>query len=106
MADLGAVAVGANCEQGPSVMRPLLREMRAATKVPIAAQPSAFQTNDEVQSFTRLPQFPDALETIQISRAEFTNFGKSARNEAIGYIGGCCGCNAAYIRAIADGLES
>src|SRR5205085_4424641 len=44
MADLGAVAVGANCEQGPSVMLPLLREMRGATNVPIAAQPAAFET--------------------------------------------------------------
>jgi betaine-homocysteine S-methyltransferase len=86
-------------------MLPLLREMRAATKVPIAAQPSAFQTPGEIQSFTRLPQFPDALETIQLSRAEFIDFGKSARNENIGYIGGCCGCNAAYIRAINDGLQ-
>lgn len=106
MADLGAVAVGANCEQGPAVMQPLLREMRAACDVPIAAQPSAFGTTAECQSFTRLPQFPDALETIQLSRVEFENFGKSARAEGLGFVGGCCGCNAAYIRAIADGLAS
>jgi betaine-homocysteine S-methyltransferase len=105
MADLGAVAVGANCEQGPAVMLPMLREMRKATKIPIAAQPAAFQAAGAVQSFTRLPQFPDALETIQLPRAEFTAFAKSARDEGIGYIGGCCGCNAAYIRALADGLE-
>src|ERR1051325_4737903 len=106
MADLGAVAVGANGEQGPAVMLPLLREMRKATNVPIAAQPAAFQTPGEVQSFTRLPQFPDALESIQLPRAEFIAFAKSARNEGIGYIGGCCGCNAAYIRPLADGLGS
>jgi betaine-homocysteine S-methyltransferase len=104
MADLGAVAVGANCEQSPSVMLPLLREMRNAANVPIAAQPAAFFTTREIQSFTRLPQFPDALETIQTSRDEFTQFGRTARAEGIGYIGGCCGCNAAYIRAISDGL--
>src|ERR1041385_8997404 len=79
MADLGAVAVGANCEQGPAVMLPLLREMRQGTNVPIAAQPAAFQTTGEVQSFTRLPQFPDALESIQLPRAEFIAFAKSAR---------------------------
>lgn len=106
MADLGAVAVGANCEQGPAVMQPLLREMRAASSVPIAAQPSAFETTAECQSFTRLPQFPDALETIQLSRAEFESFGNTARAEGLGFVGGCCGCNAAYIRAIADGLAS
>lgn len=105
MADLGAIAVGANCEQGPEVMGPLLRQMRDACKVPIAAQPSAFKTTAECQCFTRLPQFPDELETIQLSRREFEAFGKSARAEGIGYIGGCCGCNAAYIRAISDGLH-
>jgi betaine-homocysteine S-methyltransferase len=104
MADLGAAAVGANCEQGPAVMRALLREMRAACDVPVAAQPAAFRTTAECQCFTRLPQFPDELETIQLSRKEFVEFGRSARAEGVGYIGGCCGCNAAYIRAIADGL--
>jgi len=104
MADCGAIAVGANCEQGPNLMLKLLREMRAASPVPIAAQPAAFKTTDEVQCFTRLPQFPDSLETIQLSREEFIQFGKSARAEGIGYIGGCCGCNAAYIRSISDGL--
>src|SRR5207249_2566587 len=41
MADLGAIAVGANCEQEPRRMLPLLREMRAAVDVPLAAQPAA-----------------------------------------------------------------
>jgi betaine-homocysteine S-methyltransferase len=104
MADLGAIAVGANCEQDPARMLPLLREMRAAISVPLAAQPSAFRTTDQCHSFTRLAQFPDDLETIQISRGCFEEFGQAARKEGIGYIGGCCGCNAAYIRALADGL--
>lgn len=103
MADLGAIAVGANCEQNPKRMLPLLREMRAATNVPLAAQPSAFHTTEECHSFTRLPAFPDDLETIQVSRSEFIHFGQAAKSEGIGYLGGCCGCNAAYIRALARG---
>src|SRR5688572_24526426 len=99
MADLGAIAVGANCEQDPKRMLQLLREMRAATNVPLAAQPAAFHTTEECHSFTRLPAFPDNLETIQISRSEFVDFGKVARDEGIRYLGGCCGCNAAYIRS-------
>jgi betaine-homocysteine S-methyltransferase len=107
MAGLGAIAVGANCEQEPKRMLPLLREMReAAPGVPLAAQPAAFRTFDECHSFTRLPAFPDELETIQISRREFEEFGASAKNEGIGYAGGCCGCNAAYIRALARGESS
>lgn len=106
MTDLGAVAVGANCEQDPKRMLPLLREMRGATSLPLAAQPAAFRTTDQVHSFTKLPAFPDELETIQISRREFVEFGKLARSEGIGYAGGCCGCNAAYIKALAAGLEA
>ena len=104
LADRGAVAVGANCEQEPTRMLPLLREMRQATKIPIAAQPAAFRTTADCHCFTRQPAFPDNLETIQVSRNEFVEFGKIARAEGIGYVGGCCGCNAAYVRALADGL--
>jgi betaine-homocysteine S-methyltransferase len=104
MADLGAIAVGANCEQDPKRMLPLLQAMRAAVNVPLAAQPAAFHTTDTCHSFTRLPAFPDDLETIQVSRQEFEAFGRLAKAEGIGYVGGCCGCNAAYIRALAWGL--
>jgi len=104
MADLGAVAVGANCEQEPGRMLPLLREMRATANVPIAAQPAAFRTTDDCHCFTRQPAFPDDLETIQVSRREFEEFGRVAKAEGVGYAGGCCGCNPAYIRALADGL--
>lgn len=106
MAEKGASAVGANCEQEPRRMRPLIREMRAAVSIPVAAQPAAFRTTDDCHCFTRQPAFPDDLETIQISRREFLEFGEWARAEGISYVGGCCGCNAAYIRALVRGLES
>jgi betaine-homocysteine S-methyltransferase len=105
MAELGALAVGANCEQDPKRMLPLLRAMRSATDLPLAAQPAAFRTTDQCHSFTRLPEFPDDLETIQVSRSQFLDFGRVARAEGIGYLGGCCGCNAAYIRSLAQGLK-
>jgi betaine-homocysteine S-methyltransferase len=59
---------------------------------------------ESCHSFTRLPAFPDDLETIQVSRSEFVNFGKVAESEGIGFLGGCCGCNAAYIRSLARGV--
>ena len=105
MADGGAIAVGANCEQEPDRMLQLLREMRSAVKVPLAAQPAAFRTTDETPCFTKMPQFPDELETIQISRRKFEDFGRFARAEGIGFVGGCCGCNPAYINALRRGLE-
>ena len=105
MADLGAIAVGANCEQDPGRMLPLLREMRAAVPIPLAAQPAAFRTTEQCHSFTRQAAFPDDLETIQVSRGEFEAFGRQAKAEGLGYVGGCCGSNAAYIRALARGLD-
>jgi betaine-homocysteine S-methyltransferase len=106
MAELGAIAVGANCEQDPGRMLPLLRQMRDAVDVSLAAQPAAFRTTDECHSFTRQAAFPDDLETIQVSRREFVEFGRAASSEGIGYVGGCCGCNPAYIRALAAGLAA
>jgi betaine-homocysteine S-methyltransferase len=105
MAAAGARLVGANCEQEPRRMLAVLREMRAAVDVPLAAQPAAFLSTDETPCFTRLPQFPDELETIQASREEFSDFARIAKAEGVGYVGGCCGCNAAYIRALASGVH-
>ncbi len=104
MADAGAIAVGANCEQEPERMLTILREMREAVIVPIAAQPAMFRTTTETPCFTRLPEFPDGMEAIQLPRSEFEAFASRANSEGIQYVGGCCGCNAAYIRAAARGL--
>jgi betaine-homocysteine S-methyltransferase len=104
MAAAGAHLVGANCEQEPKRMLTVLREMRAAVDIPLAAQPAAFRTTDETPCFTRLPQFPDEMETIHVARKEFSEIGRIAKAEGIGYIGGCCGCNAAYIRALGNGI--
>ena len=104
MVDAGADVVGANCEQEPERMLTIIREMRKAVSVPIAAQPAAFRTNDTIPCFTRLPQFPDELESIQLPRSSFAHFAQQAISEGIQFLGGCCGCNAAYIHAFASGL--
>ena len=87
-------------------MLSILQEMRAVATVPLAAQPAAFRTTNETPCFTRLPEFPDALETIQVARQEFTDFANRATTEGIGYLGGCCGCNASYVQAMARGLAN
>jgi betaine-homocysteine S-methyltransferase len=106
MAGAGAHAVGANCEQEPERMLSILREMRKAVSVPIAAQPAAFRTTDAMPCFTRLPEFPDGMEQIQLPRSAFEKFAAQASSEGIQFVGGCCGCNAAYIRAAARGLDA
>jgi betaine-homocysteine S-methyltransferase len=106
MVDAGAAAVGVNCEQEPDRMLALTRAMRKAVSVPIAAQPAAFRTTDATPCFTRLPQFPDEMEAIQLPRTAFESFAERARAEGIQFLGGCCGCNAAYIHAFARGLAA
>jgi betaine-homocysteine S-methyltransferase len=105
MVDSGAEIVGVNCEQEPEQMLKILRRMRSAVNVPIAGQPATFRTRDDMPCFTKLPQFPDELEAIQLPRNAFQEFGSLASAEGIQYVGGCCGCNAAYIRAAAKGLK-
>lgn len=104
MADAGAAAVGANCEQEPSRIVALVKAMGAAAGVAMAAQPAAFRTTDETPCFTKMPQFPDELETIQVARRDFEAFGRMAVENGFRFVGGCCGCNAAYIRALAAGI--
>ncbi len=106
MVDAGAAVVGANCEQEPERMLAIVREMRNAVSVPIAAQPAAFRTTDATPCFTRLPQFPDEMEAIQLPRKSFESFATIAKSEGIQFLGGCCGCNAAYIHAFSRGLAS
>src|SRR5438094_921014 len=86
---INQAAVRPNCEQEPKRMLPLLREMRTAVNVCIAAQPAAFRTSEDCHCFTRQSAFPDDLETIQVSRREFEEFGRVAKTEGIGYVGGC-----------------
>ncbi|HYI23971.1 MAG TPA: homocysteine S-methyltransferase family protein, partial [Thermomicrobiales bacterium] len=83
----------------------ILRSMRSVVDVPLAAQPAAFRTTDETPCFTKIPEFPDELETVQTSRQSFTDFAVHAHDEGIGFLGGCCGCNATYIRAMRRGLN-
>jgi betaine-homocysteine S-methyltransferase len=104
MVDAGAAVVGVNCEQEPDRILAITREMRKVVKVPLAAQPSAFRTTDAVPCFTKLPQFPDEMESIQLPRDAFQRFAERAREEGIQFLGGCCGCNAAYIYAYSRGL--
>jgi betaine-homocysteine S-methyltransferase len=106
MVDAGAAVVGVNCEQEPDRILAITREMQKAVNVPIAAQPAAFRTTDAVPCFTKLPQFPNEMEAIQLPRSTFEHFAERAKAEGIQFLGGCCGCNAAYIHAFARGLAT
>src|SRR4051812_24088896 len=52
--DAGADVIGLNCIRGPETMMPLLKEIRAAIKAPMAALPVPYRTSDEQPSFQSL----------------------------------------------------
>ena len=74
------------------------------SEVHIACQPVGFATTDPAVPFTALPEFPLALETLQLSRAALAGFAERAEAAGIRYIGGCCGVNAHHVRAMAEAL--
>jgi betaine-homocysteine S-methyltransferase len=115
LADAGADVVGLNCIRGPATMMPLLREIRAAIKVPMAALPVPYRTSSDEPSFQSLRDshwhgdwgsrpFPTALDPFTCNRFEIAEFGRDALALGIRYLGVCCGAGPHHIRALAESV--
>jgi len=104
LADAGAEIVGINCLRNPATTLPLMEEVRAAVDGYVACQPVAYRTPEDRCDFTALPEFPHALETLQLSRAEMAAYATRARELGIDFIGSCCGSVASHVRAMARAL--
>ena len=89
---LGADAIGVNCSSGPAQMAPIVADMAANTKVPIIAKPNA-----------GLPELDENNNTVyRMTPDDFTDEMESLVDAGAQIIGGCCGTNSDYIRAIYD----
>ncbi len=104
LADAGADIVGVNCLNGPEQQLPIALEMRRATEGYVAAQPVAYRTTAQEPDFTASPNFPYALDPMQLSRQEMADFARGARDGGIGYIGSCCGSVQGHVRAMGKAL--
>ena len=115
LADAGADVVGLNCIRGPETMMPLLREIRAAVKTPMAALPVPYRTSDKEPTFQSLCDahwhydegsrpFPIALDPFTCNRFEIAEFGRQALALDIRYLGVCCGAGPHHIRALAEAV--
>ena len=102
--DAGADVVGINCLRSPDQTWPLLVEMRHSIDGPIAAQPVAYRTTSDQPDFTALPEFPFALDPLQLPRQAMAAFAVRARDLGVSYIGSCCGSVAEHVRAMAQAL--
>ncbi len=87
--DAGAFAVGANCSIGSDAMVDLAREIRGWVDIPVIIQPNA-----------GIPEIR-GLETVYPESVDY--FSRNIRiiqSEGIEIVGGCCGTDPDYIRAI------
>jgi len=104
LADAGADIVGVNCLRGPKQTLPIVAEMRQAVSCFVASQPTAYRTPEDTPDFTALPEFPLALDPLQLTRAEMAAYASEAKAMGVNFIGSCCGSVAAHVRAMAQAL--
>ena len=99
--DAGADIVGMNCLRPPEHMLPAMEQMRRAVPGYLACQPVGYRTRQDQPDFTSLPEFPYALDPLQLTRKEMADYALRAREIGINYIGACCGAVAIHIREMA-----
>ena len=84
---LGADAIGLNCSLGPKQLLPMLQEIMAHTNLPVIAKPNA--------------GLPDPVDGhYDLSPTEFAAAMAEAIAAGVSVVGGCCGTNPEYIRAL------
>jgi len=107
LADAGAAVVGLNCIRGPRTMLPLLRAVREAVDVPVAALPVPYHTHDAEPTFQALgggEAFPVALDPFTCTRYEVAEFARDALALGVEYLGLCCGAAPHHVRAMAEAM--
>jgi 5-methyltetrahydrofolate--homocysteine methyltransferase len=96
LTEAGASAVGANCGSiDPFEMAEIVAIMRAATPLPVVAQPNAGK-----------PRVVKNQTVFDMPPADFAAGIAQCIQAGAGLVGGCCGTSPAHIRALADLLRS
>ena len=91
---LGIAAIGMNCSLGPDLAVPVIREFASLTDLPLIFKPNAGKPilsadGDTVTSYDAATFVKDVEPALDV----------------VSYIGGCCGCNPSYIRALRAALN-
>jgi 5-methyltetrahydrofolate--homocysteine methyltransferase len=95
LADAGAAAVGANCTLSSGEMRPLAEEARAAVDLPIVVQPNA-----------GLPEMRNGSAFYAQAPEAFAEEMAFMASVGVELVGGCCGTDPRFIRALGSRLDS
>jgi 5-methyltetrahydrofolate--homocysteine methyltransferase len=91
LSQAGADAIGANCGRGIDGCIPICRRMRGATDLPLWFKPNA-----------GLPRLVDGQATYDATPEQFAVSAKLLVEAGAHFVGGCCGTNPAFIRALAS----
>lgn len=89
----GADVIGANCGQGIEGFVPICRRLRSATDRPIWMKPNA-----------GLPQLVDGQTRYTQTPEQFASYVPALVEAGAAFLGGCCGTNPDFIRAIRNQL--
>lgn len=93
--EMGAAAVGINCSMGPDQMEAVVASMKRIAKIPVIAKPNA-----------GMPVINERGEAIYNMKADvFAKHMASLVEAGASVIGGCCGTDPDYIRAMVAAVK-
>ena len=92
---LGISGIGLNCSLGPDLAVPVMREFVGKTSLPLVFKPNAGKPI----------LAPDGTTSTSFSVDEFVADIAPAL-EFVDYIGGCCGSDPSYIRALKARIDA
>lgn len=94
LSSLGVQAVGVNCSVGPDEMLETVQQIRKRARCAVLAQPNA-----------GLPKVVDGQTVYDMDVEQFAGSVKCMIEAGATVVGGCCGTNPAYIKALREVLD-
>ncbi len=91
---LGARAVGANCSGGPDSLMDPIKRMNSVVGIPLIVKPNA-----------GLPKKEGDMLIYSMGPEDFRKDAAGFINNGVRLIGGCCGTDAAFIKALREELS-
>jgi 5-methyltetrahydrofolate--homocysteine methyltransferase len=90
----GADVIGANCGMGTEYIVSICSRLRSTTNLPLWIKPNA-----------GLPEVVNGKVTYNSTPESFAGYALKIRESGANFLGGCCGTNPEYIRALKKALS-
>lgn len=92
---VGIDAIGMNCSLGPDLALPIIKEFSEKTDLPLVFKPNAGKPILSSDGKTETPYDAATFAKEVLPALEYVT-----------YIGGCCGSNAEYVKALKEAIEN